>query len=47
MMPMLIMKDIASGHKIFFYCAGWQGPRGAAEEIRQGINLCFLPANQS
>ena len=39
MMPMLTMKDIASGHKTFFYCADWQGPRGAAEETHQGINL--------
>ena len=47
MMPVLIMKDTASGHKTFFYCAGWQGPRGAAEETHQGVHLCFLPANQS
>lgn len=47
MMPMLIMKDTASGHKTFFSCAGWQDPRGAAEETRQGINLQFLPASRS
>jgi len=47
MMPVLIMKDIASGQKIFFYCTGWQDCRGAAEETRRGINLHFLPANQN
>lgn len=46
-MPVLIMKDIASGQKIFFYCTGWQDCRGAAEETRRGINLHFLPANQN
>lgn len=25
MRAMLIMKDTASGHKTFFYCAYWQG----------------------
>lgn len=47
MMPMLIIRDIASGHKTFFSCAGWQDLKGAAEETHQGIHLCFLPANQS
>jgi len=46
-MPMLIMEDIASGHKNFFCCASWQDPRGGAEETHQGINLQSLPANQS
>ncbi|OPJ83789.1 hypothetical protein AV530_006614 [Patagioenas fasciata monilis] len=31
----------------YLWLPGWQDPRGAAEETRQGINLQFLPASKS
>lgn len=40
----LVMKDTASGHKTFSYCAGWQG-LGVLQKklLKELISIFYLP----